>query len=840
MKAFLSHSSKDKPLVTKVFEILGSKVAWLDSAEIDNGDRIPDKVNEGLEKATHFILFWSHNSSESNWVKAELNAAFIKTMSDKCKFMIFQLDETKLPTLYQPYKYDNVDAKDLNFSAEKIAACILSNASNTVSKNRFVNRTMEIGNIETAISQTVKLVIIHGILGIGKSSLAKRAIEWVFGSQIKPVVIDFYKIKSLAELSINLSYILEQNIPEVYSCEDELYTDIQRLLEIASCKKIPIIFKDVKSWLNDNGEPNKDLLFVISKIISADIFVNLPVFITSTRYISLHYDTEYFLQFKLNGINIEHISTIIKDNLLPSFSGFDYSKNIEFSSMLCGYPLGAKLAANLISNNGYDYYLEQPIKINQLKIGLAKELISRTTISKECTEYLKIIALCKSSLRNTEYIELFKEYSAEKIAELSDEAFFAGLIYFDDACYKLEHIVEDYYYDLAFNSPTRKTLVSQLEKYLVNKLNQSKTTSSLSSYLRLLPLTMHILTLNNNFKDAFNLRKDMFSTLISTMWDQYNHRNYEDSFETAKYIIDNEPNCEEAEYVMALCYIRFENYGKAKLLIQKLIKAYGASYKYNYALGRIEKYNSNYENALKYFQLALDKNEKHISSMRESAECYYYLSEYEKAQKFINRSKQFDDSNVYIALLESRILIKLGYIDKSLNIIESESLLIDDPSQISFRKGRIYDEIGNSNKAIELYEEALEYNSNQYDAQLCLLNHLISKDSNCIDNIDNLIKKLKGKRRYILLNIKARCLGYYGKQEDEALSILDSVEQKYIDKQWFAVKLQLLKKIRDSHLSAGRNILAKDYDEKITELESTFFKHYNESINKESFLLPDA
>lgn len=47
----------------------------------------------------------------------------------------------------------------------------------------------------------------------------------------------------------------------------------------------------------------------------------------------------------------------------------------------------------------------------------------------------------------------------EKIATIADEAFFAGILKFDDdGCYKLEPLVEDFYYDLAFNSKDRKAI----------------------------------------------------------------------------------------------------------------------------------------------------------------------------------------------------------------------------------------------------------------------------------------------------------------------------------------------------------------------------------------------
>ena len=89
IKAFLSHTSVDKDLVGLVHKKLTASNAWYDAANIENGESIPEKINEGLRIATHYVLFWSENAKNSPWVKAELNAAFVRFLASKCKFMIF-------------------------------------------------------------------------------------------------------------------------------------------------------------------------------------------------------------------------------------------------------------------------------------------------------------------------------------------------------------------------------------------------------------------------------------------------------------------------------------------------------------------------------------------------------------------------------------------------------------------------------------------------------------------------------------------------------------------------------------------------------------------------------
>lgn len=74
MKVFVSHSSTDKPFVSRLASDLRTKEgidAWLDQWEINPGDRIPEKIEEGLKEAKVFLFVLSPDSVNSQWVEYE-------------------------------------------------------------------------------------------------------------------------------------------------------------------------------------------------------------------------------------------------------------------------------------------------------------------------------------------------------------------------------------------------------------------------------------------------------------------------------------------------------------------------------------------------------------------------------------------------------------------------------------------------------------------------------------------------------------------------------------------------------------------------------------------------
>jgi hypothetical protein len=77
IKAFISHSSIDKPFVERLATDLRTREgidAWLDKWEILPGDRIPEKLEEGLSSAGIFVLVLSPESINSQWVRYEREA----------------------------------------------------------------------------------------------------------------------------------------------------------------------------------------------------------------------------------------------------------------------------------------------------------------------------------------------------------------------------------------------------------------------------------------------------------------------------------------------------------------------------------------------------------------------------------------------------------------------------------------------------------------------------------------------------------------------------------------------------------------------------------------------
>jgi|GEM_PF-562232 len=96
---FLSHTSDDKPFVRKLKKSLeehGVAKVWVDEAEIQIGDSLTEKIEEGLTKTKYIGIVLSPKSIESKWVKKELEVAINREIETG--------EVVILPLLYQSCK----------------------------------------------------------------------------------------------------------------------------------------------------------------------------------------------------------------------------------------------------------------------------------------------------------------------------------------------------------------------------------------------------------------------------------------------------------------------------------------------------------------------------------------------------------------------------------------------------------------------------------------------------------------------------------------------------------------------------------------------------------------
>ncbi len=197
MKIFLSHSSKNKPLVREVKNYLPQHVkTWLDEKEILLGDRIAQTLENVIAlQMDYLIIFLDQNAIKSKWVIQELKWAlnhekvigrnFILPIILEPEFFKspppFDLGRRKYLTCYD-YNESTIKGLAENITSELFA--LLSRDLN-LSQNRTLTNTSELSTAtsQIEISKSSKYfcdllnTISAGLSGLNVSVASADAIE---------------------------------------------------------------------------------------------------------------------------------------------------------------------------------------------------------------------------------------------------------------------------------------------------------------------------------------------------------------------------------------------------------------------------------------------------------------------------------------------------------------------------------------------------------------------------------------------------------------------------------------------------------------------------------------
>jgi len=142
--AFLCYATEDRDLAKEIAtQLMHNGIdTWWDQWEIRAGDSVVQKISDGLGNCTHFIALLSKRSIDRPWVKAEMDAAFIRKLTYRVKFIPLRCDlpAERLPTLLRALHSPQITDSSLPQTVAQLANDIFG-----------VTKKPAIGNVPTVL-----------------------------------------------------------------------------------------------------------------------------------------------------------------------------------------------------------------------------------------------------------------------------------------------------------------------------------------------------------------------------------------------------------------------------------------------------------------------------------------------------------------------------------------------------------------------------------------------------------------------------------------------------------------------------------------------------------------
>lgn len=117
-KVYLAHATEDKAQVRPIAEYLmahGVEV-WFDEWEIEPGDSLREKMEQGLGEMTHFVVVLTETSITKPWVAKEIDVGMVRQVGGESRFvpLVVDVNPARLSPFIQAMLFLTLDPSNEN------------------------------------------------------------------------------------------------------------------------------------------------------------------------------------------------------------------------------------------------------------------------------------------------------------------------------------------------------------------------------------------------------------------------------------------------------------------------------------------------------------------------------------------------------------------------------------------------------------------------------------------------------------------------------------------------------------------------------------------------------
>jgi hypothetical protein len=672
MKAFLSHSSKDKDnYVRRVADWLGKDNIIYDEFTFEEGEKPLDEIIRGLDITELFVLFISNNSLNSDWVKKEIIEA--KTRLDASLINKFfpiiiedglTYEDTRIPDWLrdnynlQPIKRAQVAAKRIHNKLRELSWSKHPNLKKR--QDLFVGRNEKLEEFESRIDDYEKkkpiVIIASGITGVGRRTFLHKALckTNITKDSHKPSAIVLDRNVSIEDFIFKLNDLglidFGDDILSLTSKSiDEKIAIIHKIMKAAYDAKEVIYLVDEGSIVNYKRELSEWFIKTIN-LYKENFF---PIFCIASRHnVSFksrpRNEAYYFIE--LNELNFNERKRLL--NRLLEIEKIELKKNDfdDVSSLLFGLPEQVMFAVDILRQDNLSSISLKLPTLREYNSDKASAILKKYEKNDNTLSFIRLLAQFEvissdfvfSIVSEKKYYPILEELAAEHIIDL---------IGIEGEIIRLNDIIRDY---IKRNKLKIKSEWNDKIKSYVKDLVKGDDIFERDS-------SEFIFTLKESLKSGVDIDEKFLipSHYLRCMKDMYyNKENLDKIIRLADVILQKKQNLEigilqDIRYYLCLALAK----KKDDRMLQEVKHINGNEH--IFLLGFYYRLSGRYKEALDKFIKIIDAPYIDARAKREIVQVYVHLDEFDKALDFArknyeeNRGNQFHTQAYFNCLINS-------------------------------------------------------------------------------------------------------------------------------------------------------------------------------------------
>lgn len=323
IRAFISHSSKQKRFVKDLVESLGRNYFIVDCYDFEAGNKTIEEIYNKIDSSTVFILFLSKESINSDWVKDEIEYAKNKFRPDNYKYFWPFIIDSALTIEDCPKWIREEECFNLKtFTSPKVLSRIIEQKFRHIiwsKDNRrklidtlMVGRNVDIDKFEdiyqSARGMKTRSLVVSGRDGVGKDMFISKCLNKIgYDIETIPFSISLDSKEGIEDYIVQLNLILQTYNSEQLmtvlskSTEDKTKYAVDMTNELLSGNIVLTIIDNLACVL-----PNRALADWLVDMIESPAFCNkLALFIKCRKSPNTFIDTDHprFCHIHLDPLN---------------------------------------------------------------------------------------------------------------------------------------------------------------------------------------------------------------------------------------------------------------------------------------------------------------------------------------------------------------------------------------------------------------------------------------------------------------------------------------------------------------------------------------------------------
>lgn len=677
IKAFISHSSKQKDFATRLVNLIGRDLCLIDCYDFEPAYKSIDEIYRAIEKCTVFVLLISRDSLASDWVKKEIDAAILKFNPAQLeRFWPYIIDASisledcpewiRSKESFNLHKFPSPELLRLDIEQKFRRMIWRENPDIMARETELIGRQDELGQFEqlrySMNGQNLRALIISGRTGVGKEAFAKQCLcKLGRPREMEPCRISLDVKNGLEDFLIQMNLILahfddthlKSILSSSYSSKidigvvllNELF-DLRQVLFVDDNMACVLPDKNIPTWLADiisHEQLNKQLaLFIKSRITPNTYLVS---------------DLDRLAHIHLNSLNKADRKKLFY-SLAQNYhlDGFRDKDADFFVEKLLESPLQIHEAIKAIAQHGV---LNAKNDINRLiEMGdeRAKPLIDHFKDNK-LSLYVLIILARFEFLDFDTLEEIFEGREIELQNSISDMLIYGVISTFglSGEYIRLDHYFCDYIRRNRIPLPREYSLI--VEEIIETKVLNANITKDVSVYFY--NLQQKIMKQQYS-SDSFLVP----SVVVKAVIEAYNERNYKlvvsicEKVRNDGHELNEEVNRELLYWhCLSLCRTLKEDERNREKFWELVKGIYGADN--DFLKGFFFRFDEHYGDAEKYLRRALDKSPNMDRAKRELVTVLMEQGKFDDALQWARENYEHDrGENTYHIYAYFRCLVR--------------------------------------------------------------------------------------------------------------------------------------------------------------------------------------